>query len=156
MKPHHPLTTWPLHFKDWRFGLAWYTAPGVFVNQIHQSHGSVAVANALHDAIDHVLFHHAEDLKKHGGLMVIHDWRKMTSYDSEAREAYLERMRARPSGYLRKAVAVIPSTPLLRMAVQTANIVMAMRSGGTLQFATDLAAVLEQYEVRHPTPNDWR
>jgi len=126
------------------------------VNQILASHGTTEVAHALHDAIDHVLVHHAEDIAKHGGLLILHDWRLMRGYDTEARRQYVARMESRKPGYLRKVVAVLPDAPLLKMAVQTANIVMAYSSGGTLSFEMDPKVALEKYDVRLPRADAWR
>lgn len=156
MKPLAPFQTWPVHLSDRRFGLAWYTRPGVFVDQIHEPHGTLQVAQALHAAIDHVLERQQEDLEQYGGLLVIHDWRQMHGYDSDARKFFLERMKTRKPGYLRGAVVVVPDTPLLKMAVQTSHIVMALRAGGTLKLATNLREVLETYGVSHPTRGDWK
>ncbi|MBX3246973.1 MAG: hypothetical protein KF901_07315 [Myxococcales bacterium] len=64
-------------------------------------------------------------------------------------------MKRRAPGYLKHAIAVVGSTPLLKMAVQTANILMAMRIGGDLELATDLEAVLRRYQVKAPLPG-WR
>lgn len=156
MKPLAPFQTWPVHLRDRRFGLAWYTRPGVFVDQIQKPHGTLEVAQALHDAIDHVLERQAKDLEQYGGLFIVHDWRQMQGYDSDARKLFLERMKARKPGYLRGAVAVVPDTPLLRMAVQTSQLVMAFSAGGKLKLATDPSEVLETYGVSHPTRDDWR
>jgi hypothetical protein len=153
--PFAPFLNWPTHLYDERFGFAWYTSPATFVNQIHQTHGTVEVARAVHEAIDYVLCHQADDIAKHGGLLIIHDWRVMTGYDSRARQEYLAHMRARKKGYLRHVVAVLPNTPLLRMAVETANIVMAFGSGGILRIENDPCPALEKHGVRCPDPSAW-
>ena len=150
-----PFSTWPVQLYDPRFGFAWYTEPCVFVNQLIHSRGTVEVAEGLHDAIDHVLARERASIERHGGLMMIHDWRKMTSYDTEARVAYLARMKARNRLYLRQVVAVLPDRPLVRMAVQTANIVMALSSGGHLRIATQVAPILTELGVHVPVGTGW-
>lgn len=155
-RPRAPFLTWPHHLYDERFGFAWYTAPATFVNQVERTHGTIEVANGIHDAIDHVLEQHAEDIERHGGLLMIHDWRTLTGYDSQARQLYLERMKGRDRRYLRHVVAVLPDRPLIKMAVETANIVMALSSGGRLRMESDPSAALARHEVRHPTLSDWR
>lgn len=153
--PSVPFATWPVQLFDPRFGYAWYTAPGVFVNQIIVDEGTVEVANALHDAIDRVIARERADFEQHGGILMIHDWRKMHRYGKGARQAYLERMKSREPGYLRGAVAIVPDTPLLKMAVQTANVLMALRIGGTLALAHDPARVLREHRAETPTKRGW-
>jgi hypothetical protein len=80
----------------------------------------------------------------------------LRGYDSEARQRYLDRMRRRTPGYIKHAIAVVGTTPLLRMAVQTANVLMALRTGGNLELATDLDTVLRRYSVGVPSTTGWR
>lgn len=61
-------------------------------------------------------------------------------------------MRSREPGYLKLAVAIVRDTPFLRMAVQTANVLMAMRVGGSLELAMDPEVVLKRYAVQMPLP----
>lgn len=154
--PRAPFDQWPVQLREERLGYVWYAPPATFVNQLLVSHGTAEVANRLHDLIDHVLEREAEDIRRNGGLLIVHDWRLMTGYDKDARRAFLDRMRQREPGYLRGAVAVVPDTPLLRMAVQTANLVMAFRTGGELEMATDPRPALEKHGVEAPVAGGWR
>jgi hypothetical protein len=137
-------------------GYAWYTAPATFVNQLTATHGTIAAATWLHDRIDEVLERERAEVDRAGGLLIVHDWRVLTGYDTDARRVFLERMRRRRRGYLRHAVAVVPPTPLLRMAAQTVNLAMALHSGGKLELATDPAPALAKLGVRAPTIVGWR
>jgi hypothetical protein len=40
--------------------------------------------------------------------------------------------------------------------VQTANVLMALRTGGNLELATDLDTVLRRYAVGTPSTTGWR
>lgn len=145
-----------MQLHDPRFGFAWYTEPCVFLDQATVSRGTVEAVDALHDAIDHVLIREQAAIERHGGLLMIHDWRQLTGYDSSARVAYLRRMKHRRPGYLRHVVSVLPSSPLIRMAVQTANIVMAVSSGGNLRMVTDPQQTLREHRVVTPAAQGWR
>lgn len=151
-RAYPPFDRWPEQLADPRFGRAWFCRPAVFVNQLHVDHATAETVSALHDAIDAVLHRRRAEIAEAGGIVMIHDWRRLQGYSPEARRVYLERMRARAPGYLKVAVAIVPDTPLLRMAVQTANVLMALRIGGTLELATDPEPVLQRYGVRTPLP----
>jgi len=156
IRPHPPLDAWPRQLVDDRFGFAWFIAPAVFVNQLVDAHATVTTVDALHDAIDHVIEVRRAELEAEGGITIIHDWRVLRGYDSEARQRYLDRMRRRAPGYIKTAAVVVGTTPLLRMAVQTANVLMALRTGGNLELATDLDTVLRRYAVGVPSTTGWR
>lgn len=153
--PRAPFSHWPVQLADPQLGYAWYTQPATFVNQLLVERATVDHANRLHDIIDQVIERESEDIAAHGGLLIVHDWRQLSKYDSEARKAFVGRMRSREPGYLRGAVAVVPNTPLLRMAVQTANLVMAMRAGGKLEITTSVGPALAKHGVAVPTVTGW-
>ncbi len=153
--PRAPLAHWPVQLEVPGLGFVWYTQPATFVNQLYVERATVEHANRLHDLIDHVIERESEDIAAHGGLLIVHDWRAFSKYDSEARKVFVDRMRSREPGYLRGAVAVVPDTPLLRMAVQTANLVMALRAGGKLEIATSVGPALAKHEVAVPTATGW-
>jgi hypothetical protein len=153
--PLAPFADWPVQLEDPALGFAWYTEPATFVNQLLVERATADTANRLHDVIDHVIEREREDIEAHGGLLIIHDWRELAKYDSDARKAFLDRMRGREPGYLRGAVAVVRNTPLLRMAVQTANLVMALRAGGDLEMTTAVGPALTKHGVAVPTRRGW-
>ena len=154
--PRAPLSHWPVQLDVPGLGFVWYTQPATFVNQLRIQRATVDAAHRLHDVIDHVIAREEADIAAHGGLLILHDWRKLSGYQTDARRAFLDRMRAREAGYLRGAVAVVPKTPILRMAVQTANVVMALRSGGQLEMSTSVGLVLAKYGIQKPRPGPWR
>ena len=97
-----------------------------------------------------------EEIERRGGLLIFHDWRQMTSYDTAARVTYLRRMKARKKRYLRHVVAVLPDKPLIRMAVGTSNMVLALTSGGRLQMETEPGPPLVEHHVVRPKESGWR
>tara|TARA_B100001750_G_scaffold146202_1_gene116787 strand:+ start:1627 stop:2046 length:420 start_codon:yes stop_codon:yes gene_type:complete len=136
-------------------GYVWYTQPATLVNQVHLGRAGLDGVQRLHDLIDEVIARRADEFRPHGGLLMIHDWRLVSGYESDARKEYLERMRSREPGYLRGAVAIVRDTPLLRMAVQTANMVMAFRTGGTLEMGLDPVSALVRHRVETPQETAW-
>lgn len=154
--PRPPFRFWPIQLADPGFGYMWFTDPCVLVNQVCFPRATTNLVAALHDGIDRVIEREAESIERHGGIVIIHDWRELKGYDTAARRAYLDRMRRRKGGYLRQAVAVLPSTPLLKMAVQTADLVMALGVGGKLGFANDIQKVLDRFDVKRPLAEGWR
>jgi hypothetical protein len=154
--PREPFADWPVQLFDERFGFAWYTEPCVFVDQLIHEQGTLEFTQGLNDTVDHVLEREHEAVAKYGGLLMIHDWRTMTGYTSEARVAFLDRMKKRKKGYLRHVVAVMQDKPLLRMAAQTANVVMALSTGGHLHVTVDPRVALSKHGVLRPTKAGWR
>lgn len=153
--PREPFADWPIQLFDPRFGFVWYTEPCVLVDQVVCQQGTRSVADSLQDAIEQVLRREREAVAKHGGLLVIHDWRAVAGYTSEARISFLERMKKREKGCLRHVVAVMQNTPLLRMAAQTAEVVMAFRTGGQLSMSVDPRAALSKFGVLRPKAVGW-
>lgn len=95
---------------------------------------------------------HAADVAERGGIFVIHDWRTMVTYEAEARRVWQDRMQTRPKGYLRgSVVCVLKAAPLLRMAVQAANVVASVTHQAKVSLTTDLQAALAEHEA-HPEP----
>jgi hypothetical protein len=153
-EPLPPFNSWPIQFSDPEVGYAWYTASATLVTQALPTHASARVSDVLSDWVDLVLQRHREEINRHGGLLGIHDWRRFRSYDTEARRRWLQRIQCRPKGYLRKGVIVIADSPLIKMAVAGANMIVTIASGGESQFeiATNALQVLHKYDVRRPSP----
>jgi hypothetical protein len=141
---------WPVQAVDSRLGYVWFVAPNVFINQAHVRRADAAAATAVHDWVDRALGASGQAIAAAGGLVVVHDWRTLEGYDADARRIFLDRMRARPPGYLRAAYAVVPSTPLFRMAIQATNLAAALGIGGNIELASDVVAVLERLRVVAP------
>jgi hypothetical protein len=148
--PAPPFKTWPIQVADPRFGYLWKTAPNIVITQASFPEVSEAVVGAFHDALDAVIQAEAKAIAEHGGLVMIHDWRALRGYDTAARRLFMARMKTRAPGYLKVAVVVVPDTPLLRMAVQTAELLLATGLGGSLRLVSDVEAALREYKVQRP------
>jgi hypothetical protein len=141
-----------VHRYEGEIGYVWYTQPCAFVSQLVASHATAAMAAWMQDQIDHVLGADAERIGARGGLLVIHDWRSLQGYDTEARRVFFERMRRRPKRYLRAAIVCVPPTPLLRMAVEAANLLAALHLNPPVELALDPAPALVEHGVEAPWP----
>lgn len=148
--PRYPLTGWPIQIVEPRVGYVWFVEPNVFVNQTHVARADAATANAVHDWIDEALAARAAEVAAAGGLVILHDWRSLEGYDVEARRVFLDRMRARPPGYLKAAHAFVRPTPLFRMAIQAANLVAALGGGGKVALGLDPDPVLARLGIVAP------
>jgi hypothetical protein len=135
---------------DPRLGYMWFVEPNVFINQAQVTHADAPAAVAVHHWIDRALAAKRDTIAAAGGLVIMHDWRALKGYDSEARRVFLDRMRSRPAGYLKAAYAIVPPTPFFRMAIQAANLVAALRGGGRVEVATDPAPILARLGVLPP------
>lgn len=148
--PKAPFESWPVQHYDPRYGFAWYCGAGVIVSHVVIAHGSDAVAHAYHDFEGSVLHERAVEIAAAGGLFVIHDWRALVSYDANARRVWQDRMKSRKKSYLRGSVVCVEkASPLLKMAVQAANVVASVLHGAKVELTTDLRGALATYV---PTP----
>lgn len=140
-----------MQHRDDSYGFAWYCGRGIIVSQVIATHGSAAAAWNYHQFEEQVLRDRAAELKRYGGLYVIHDWRAMQTYDAQARRIWQERMREREKGYLRgSVVCVARAGALLKMAVQAANVVTSTVHGVRVELSDDLEAVLQKNQIERP------
>jgi hypothetical protein len=150
-RPRSPFESWLVQHRDDSYGFAWYCGRGIIVSQVISTHGSVSAARNYHRFEEQVLRDRAVELKRAGGLFVIHDWRAMQTYDGEARRIWQERMREREKGYLRgSVVCVARAGALLKMAVQAANVVTSTVHGVRVELSDDLEAVLRLHKIEGP------
>ncbi|HMJ15642.1 MAG TPA: hypothetical protein VK524_29700 [Polyangiaceae bacterium] len=146
-----PFDRWPVGHFDAHYGYAWYCGKGLIVSHLTTRHGTETAAVAYHDFEESVLATHAREIAENRGLFVIHDWRKMQTYDPGARRVWQARMQARPKGYLRGSIVCVSKAgPLLRMAVQAANLVASVAHGAKVELCTDLDAALREHRVVPP------
>jgi hypothetical protein len=150
-QPRRPLERWPVQHRDDSYGFAWYCGRGIIVSQVIYPHGSAAAARNYHSFEEKVLRERSSELARHGGLFVVHDWRAMQTYDSEARRIWQERMREREKGYLRgSVVCVAKAGALLKMAVQAANVITSVVHGVRVELTEDLEQVLQKHAIDGP------
>jgi hypothetical protein len=143
---------WPIQWCRADLGFAWYMEPATLVTQALVPVGSVETACAYMDLGDAVIRHKWKEIQAAGGLLILNDWRSVKTYDSGARRVLLERMRRRPKGFLRHTVMCLPHAagPLLRLAVQTANLTIAMMGGGKVELCDDIQGAVKKHRLTGP------
>lgn len=147
-----PFDRWPVQHWDPAYGFAWYCGRGLIVSHITVTHGTARASNAYHDFEGRLLEEHDAEIVQHGGIFVIHDWRALVTYDTEARRVWQDRMQSRRKAYLRgSVVCLVKAAPLLRMAVQAANVVASVTHQAKVELATNIDAVLAEHDA-HPEP----
>jgi hypothetical protein len=114
-------------------------------------HATEASATAYHDFEEYILRVHASEVAENGGLFVIHDWRNLQTYDPPVRRVWQARMQSRPKGYLRGSIVCVSKAgPLLRMAVQAANLVASLAHGAKVELSMDIHGALREHDVGPP------
>jgi hypothetical protein len=147
-----PFDHWPAQHVDPQYGYAWSCGQGLIVSHTTVTHGTTASAHSYHDYESRILREHAAEVAEHGGIFVIHDWRSLVTYEADARRVWQERMQARRKGYLRgSVVCLLRANPLLRMAVQAANLVASLTQNAKVELTTNIEAALAEHDA-HPGP----
>jgi hypothetical protein len=128
----------------------WYTEPAVFVTQAHIEHSTFEDVAAMSMRIDAVLRLRKTEVAKHGGLLIIHDWRKLKSWDDDARQHLIERSIRRARGEVRGVVIAISVNPLFRLMAQVANVTLTALGVFRVQLVDTLEPTIEKYGVKKP------
>ncbi len=121
-------------------GRWWSPARGVFCSQI-SGHFTMDAVALLVAGVDEVI------ADTEGQLRSFHDFRDVTSYDTDARIAYTER--SKPVMQRVQVVEMLFSSALIAMAISVANIVL----GGKLKGTADRAAFEQRREIATEAPN---
>ena len=148
--PRAPFQDWPLQATT-SIGYIWYTSPGVFVSQMLRETATVEDARALTDCVDRVLEAKRADFAVHGGLLILHDWRILKTYDAAARSHLFTHTRSRKTGDVRGVIVSLTLTPLLRMAVEAGNALLTATTGRSVEIVPAISVALGKHGVLAPT-----
>jgi hypothetical protein len=149
-RPRIPFAEWPVQLAV-SSGFIWYTDPGVFVTQSYIDHATLEGTVAMTTRVDAVLQFKKKELAKLGGLLIVHDWRSLKTWDSDARQHLVERSKARAPGQVRGVVIALSINPLLRMAAQVVNVMMAAVGAAGLDIVDSVAPALTKHRVKTPS-----
>ena len=147
--PRNPFHDWPIQIETPTF-YAWYAEPGVFISQITVDHATGKDAETLTRLIDQVLLAKEAELTPLGGLLAIHDWRALRTYEPEARAIFMQRVRTHKPGKFREAAVAINVNPLLRMAIGAANTFLVLATGRNVHAVSAVAPLLIKHGVKKP------
>jgi hypothetical protein len=147
--PLPPFADWPVQLVL-PAGYAWYTDPGVFVTQAHIEHSTFEDTAAMSLRIDDVLRLKKAEIAKHGGLLILHDWRKLKSWDDDARQHLIERSIRREKGEVRGIYIAISMNPLFHLMAHVANVTLSALGISRVKLVDSLDPVLEKHGVKKP------
>jgi hypothetical protein len=149
--PDAPFARWPMQAGGRTvYGLAWFTRPAAFVTQSLITHGTVAAAAMTEAAIDRVLTMFPREVTAARGLLVIHDWRRVTSFDPRVIQFYVDRLTVRNKSALRAIVIGMKVNPLARLAMQAVSGTISRVHGLEVEVSADLESTLVKYNVQRP------
>ncbi len=146
--PAAPFDTWPLQM--WEadtHSFAWYARPAVFVTQTSSRVVTRQHAELAGRAMDVALERFADEIAHEGGLMVLHDWRTVELYETEARRFYSERIKGYAPGTLRASVVATNHNPIVRALVQLVALVVPLNTDVTVELVGDPGAVLARHGI---------
>lgn len=132
------------------YGIAWYTRPAAFVTQSHLEHGTVAAAMMTEAAIDRVLARFSTEIATAKGLLVIHDWRKVATFDPRVVPFYVDRLTVRSRQSIRGIVLGVQVNMLARLAMQAVSGTVSRVHGIEMEVSSDLQATLAKYNIQRP------
>ncbi len=147
--PKHPLHDWPIQVATPGFH-AWYTEPTTFISQTLGDRGTRRDAEEITRLVDQVIDERREDVKRMGGLLILHDWRSLKGYDADARAFMMDRVRSHTRGRIREMVIVIEMTPLFHLALSAANAFLVLATGKNLRTVSACAPELIRYGIKKP------
>lgn len=148
LAPQRPFDLWHVQHFDPHYGYAWYLGEGLIVSHITVAHATIDSARAYHAYEETILRDRSVELRRAGGLFVIHDWRAMESYDRDGRQYWQACMRERPKGYLKGSIVCLKkANKLLSMAVEAANLLARVTHGAKVEITTNLDEALRAHHV---------
>lgn len=146
--PADPFETWPIQAHDPKLGLyAWYARPAVFVSQALQPHASLEHAHFIASTMDAALSRFAGEIDMHHGMLIIHDWRAVSSLADEARGFYSKRIEAYRRGTLRGAYVASGANPLLRAVLKLGAMALPFRTGHAVEIVGDPSPLLAEHNI---------
>jgi hypothetical protein len=152
MPPRAPFAEWPIQLETAN-GYVWYADPGVLITQAHITHADLASVMPMSEYTEDLFRLKRDELAKLGGLLIIHDWRAVKSYDSDTRKHLITRVRERRRGMVRGVIIAASLNPFLRTAVQVASAIMSVTTGARLQMVDSLSPALIEHRVQVPHPS---
>ena len=148
--PSAPSTAWPTHWGR-PTGFAWYVKPAALVTQSRGTRGTLEASLSVGRIVDAVLSACADDVAREGGLLILHDWRHITTWDADARRHMMQRVRDDSMRKIRRVVVVMNVSPIIGAALQTACMLYSL-AGTPMQVSKDVTPILLQYGIAPPGP----
>jgi hypothetical protein len=148
--PQPPFSDWPIQVKL-PAGYVWYTEPAVVVTQAHSEHATALDTVAMSAKIDAAVRLRKAEHVKRGGVLIVHDWRQLKTWDPKARQELIDRAIARGRGAVRGVVIAIDVNPMFRMLAHVVNATLTAMGAARVQLVDTLEPSLEKFGVKKPT-----
>ncbi|CAN5495654.1 hypothetical protein BH09MYX1_BH09MYX1_18340 [soil metagenome] len=145
-RPLPPFDSWPIELDDPRFGFRWFRKPAIMIDHLTVAHGTVPMVQAMMARLDEMIAEHRRDIEAAKGILIIGDWRRVTSYDPPARQLFLKELQ-KPRKIRGSVVILSKAGAFLKMAVQAASMVAAVVGAPSIAVSEDVNAVLRKHSV---------
>jgi hypothetical protein len=143
-----PFTGWPSHWVG-PTGFAWYVRPAVLITQARGTRGTLEGAQYATRIVDATLSACSDEVAAAKGLLIVNDWRQVTSWDLDARRHMMQRVRSDSLRNIRGIFVVMKLSPLVGAALQTACMLYSL-AGTPMHVATDVTPILIQHGIVTP------
>jgi hypothetical protein len=97
--------------------------------------------------MDAALARFAPQIDLHHGMLIIHDWRAVSSLGDEARAFYSKRVEGYKRGSLRGAYVALGSNPLLRAIFKLGAMALPFRTGHAVEIVGDPLPLLAEHNI---------
>lgn len=146
--PQPPFQDWPPANVVDPAGFIWWVRPAAFITQLRVGNPTLEHCKIMTRSLDDLAAKHADEVEAAGGVAVLHDWRRVETYEPDLRSFFFERMR-QPRPYHMRAVHVAVSAgTLVRLAVHTVNMISSRALGVEVRLIYDPADSLQRLGVR--------
>jgi hypothetical protein len=156
--PSRPFERWHVHAFHPDYGFAWYSsAQKALITQTTVSYARPVGGLVLCDWIDDALREDAVEIETAGGLLLFHDFRSLTGYETETRSLINARIKQRKPGYARRTIMVVRPTPMWRMAMHVTDVTLAMLGIPPARVTADMTRAARELTscVIDPLPPKW-
>jgi hypothetical protein len=153
MLPLAPFDAWPVQVVDDQSGLLlWYLEPAVFVSQIQAKKASLLVIQRLVRLMDDVRALRAQEIEASGGILVFHDWSRLSEGVDPAAGRFLRAAwkKLRPTD-VRCVYLAAKLNPLARVGWNGVNFVATRVTGKSMQLADDIRIPMRAHRITAPT-----
>lgn len=149
--PREPFRDWPLHIADEHAGFyLWYVEPATFVVQMHTKQVSLLTVQRLVRLVDEAREIRSTEITAAGGGLYIHDWTSVEAVDTAAHRFLQASFRKLSPADVRTIYVAMNMSPILRMLMNTINVVATLMTGKPNVLVRDVREPLGKHGVRAP------
>jgi hypothetical protein len=149
--PRAPFLGWPVQLYDapGQFFL-WYVAPATLVSQFDREDVDLHTMQRFVRFVDGLREAQRPTIAAAGGLVAIHDWRKVRHVAPAARSYMWAASKKLGTGDLRAVHTAIALNPMVRLLAETYNLLISQIARVPVCIHADPLAALAKYRVSPP------